>query len=320
MRRELGAERFAIVVIQAPFGGDGSRRPVVSMGKRHSWVVFAAGFGSILVPVQKRKRPELRFQRAAQWLYDAHARRERFRPLPADLAPRTADGAYGIQDAFVALRAEKLGAIGGYKIALSTAEMQKFVGVDMPQAGVMLDETLRRTPARLRAADYVHLIIEFEMAVEIAEDLPAADAPFHRDRIAQAVGAVMPAIEVADDRGADYAELARHPLELICDNTWNEGAVLGNPVQAWQGIDLASVRGVATINGRKIGEGRGADAMGHPFNAVAWIADHLSSGGHGLLRGDVVITGSLIKTQPGRPGDLVEFALEGLGGVELRIE
>jgi len=241
-------------------------------------------------------------------------------PLPEELAPRTVDGAYGIQDAFVALRAEKLGAIGGYKIALSTPQMQKFLGVDKPQAGVMLDETLHRTPARLRAADYVHLIVEFEIAVEIAEDLPAADAPFHREQITQAVGAVMPAIEVADDRGADYAELARHPLELICDNTWNEGAVLGYPVQDWKGIDLAKVRGVATINGREIGAGRGADAMGHPFNAVAWIADHLSAGGHGLLRGDVVITGSLVKTQPGRPGDLIKFALEGLGGVELRIE
>jgi 2-keto-4-pentenoate hydratase len=272
------------------------------------------------VPVEKRKRPELRVQRAAKWLHDAHAGRQRFRPLPDELAPRSADEAYGVQDEFVALRAATLGAIGGYKIALSTPQMQKFLGVDAPQAGVMLGKTIRRTPARVRAADYVHLIIEFEIAVEIAEDLPAADAPFFRERITQAVGAVMPAIELADDRGADYAELARRPLELICDNGWNEGAVLGYPVAQWKGIDLARVRGVASINGREIGEGRGADALGHPLDAVAWIADHLSSGGRSLVRGDVVITGSLVTTQPGRPGDLVKFALEGLGGVELGIE
>jgi 2-keto-4-pentenoate hydratase len=270
--------------------------------------------------VEKRKQPELRLQRAAQWLYDAHARRERFAPLPDELAPRSTDEAYGIQDEFVALRAQELGAIGGYKIALSTPQMQKFLGVDAPQAGMMLGSAIRRTPARVRAADYVNLIVEFEIAVEIAEDLPVADAPFFRDRISQAIGAVMPALELADDRGADYAELARHPLELISDNAWNEGAVLGYPVDAWKGIDLARVRGVASINGREVGEGRGADALGHPLDAVAWIADHLSSSGRGLLRGDVVITGSLVTTQPGRPGDLVKFALEGLGGVELRIE
>ena len=282
----------------------------------------AAGFGSILsrVPAGKPKHPELRIQRAAQWLCDAHARRERFRPLPEELAPRSTDEAYGIQDAFVALRAEKLGAIAGYKIALSTAAMQKFVGVDAPQAGVMLGETLRSTPATVRAADYVNLIVEFEIAVKIGEDLPAADAPFFRDRIAHAVGAVMPAIELADDRGANYAELSRHPLDLICDNAWNAGAVLGYPVEEWQALDLAAMRGVASINGREVGEGKGADAMGHPFHAVAWIADHLAAGGRGLLRGDVVITGSLVRTQPGRPGDLVKFSLEGLGSVELRIE
>lgn len=270
--------------------------------------------------MKKRKQPEPRIQRAAQWLQDAHARRERFAPLPAELAPRSADEAYGIQDAFVALRAQQLGAIGGYKIALSTPQMRKFVGVDAPQAGVILGNTIRRTPARVRAADYVNLIIEFEIAVEIAESLPAADAPFFRDRIREAVGATMPAIELADDRGAVYAELARHPLELICDNTWNEGAVLGYPVEQWKDIDLEQVRGVARINGREIGEGRGADALGHPLDAVAWIADHLSSSGRGLMRGDVVITGSLVRTQPGRAGDLVKFALEGLGEVELRID
>jgi len=272
------------------------------------------------VPAGKPNQPEHRIQRAARWLYDAHARRERFQPLPEELAPRSPDEAYGIQDAFVALRAAKLGAIGGYKIALSTPAMQKFVGVDSPQAGVMLGKTIRHTPARLRAADYVNLIVEFELAVEIGEDLPAKDAPFFRDRIAQAVGAVMPALELADDRGANYAELSRHPLHLICDNAWNEGAVLGYPVQEWRAVDLGAVRGVASVNGREVGEGRGADAMGHPFNAVAWVADHLSAGGRGLLRGDVVITGSLVQTHTAKAGDLVRFSLEGLGGVELRVE
>ena len=259
-------------------------------------------------------------QAAAKHLLDAHARRARFAPLPPELAPRSQNAAYAIQDAFVALRAEQLGAVAGYKIALTSAEMRRFVGVDSPMAGMMLESTLRRSPARLRAADYGRLIIEFEIAVQIAEDLPAADKPFFRDRIAQAVGAVMPALEIADDRNADYKELARHPLELIADNCWNEGAVLGAPVEDWRAIDLAAVRGVATINGNKVGEGKGADAMGHPLDAVAWLADHLASVGRGLLRGDVVITGSIVTTKTVTPGDFVAFDVAGLGKVELRVD
>src|SRR5690349_9873730 len=155
---------------------------------------------------------------AARHLFEAHRRRERFAPLPDELAPSTPEEAYAIQDDFVALRSDDLGAIAGYKIALSSKEMQRFVGVNEPQAGVMLESTLRHTPASVRAADYVHLIVEFEIAVRMAADLPAADAPYTRAQVAEYVGAVMPAIEIADDRNADYTQLARHPLELIADN------------------------------------------------------------------------------------------------------
>jgi 2-keto-4-pentenoate hydratase len=258
--------------------------------------------------------------KAARRLFEAHERRERFAPLPRDLAPRTAEQAYAIQDSFVALRAQKLGAIAGYKIALASEEMRRFVGVDQPQAGAMLESTLHRSPARVRAADYVRLIVEFEVGVEIAEDLPAADAPYFRDRVTKAVGALMPAIELADDRNADYPQLAKHPFELIADNCWNEGAVLGYPIREWQALDLAATRGVAAINGRTVGEGRGGDAMGHPFDAVAWIADHLAAHGRGLLRGDVVITGSITTSKNVKAGDLVKFALEGLGEIELRVD
>jgi len=257
---------------------------------------------------------------AAKRLLEAHERRERFAALPAELAPRDAEEAYAIQDCYVARRAERLGAIAGYKIALSSAEMQRFVGVDKPQAGVMLASTLHRTPARVRAADYVRLIVEFEIAVEMAADLPAVDAPFTRERIAPFVRAVMPALELADDSNADYRELARHPLELIADNAWNEGAVLGVPLESWRALDLAAVRGVATINGRVVGEGVGAAAMGHPLEALAWVANHLAAHGRGLVYRDVVITGSIITTKTVRAGDLVRFSVAELGEVELRVD
>jgi len=263
---------------------------------------------------------EPRYLQAARLLYEAHERREPFRPLPRELAPRTGEAAYEIQDEFVALRAEVRGAAAGYKIALASAAMRRFVGVEEPQAGIMFESTLLRTPAAVRAADYLRLIVEFEIAVQLAEDLPAADAPFARERVAAAVGAVMPALELADDRQADYAELRNHPFDLIADNTWNEGAVLGYPVSEWKHLDLATVRGRASVNGRSVGEGVGGDAMGHPFNSVAWIANHLAARGHGLLRGDVVITGSIITSKNVSPGDLVKYSVEGLGEVELRVD
>ena len=184
----------------------------------------------------------------------------------------------------------------------------------------MLDKTLLRGTSSVRAADYVRLLVEFEIAVELAEDLPAIGAPYDRKRVAAAVGAVMPALEMADDRNADYSLLPGNALTLVADNAWNEGAVLGAPVRDWKDIDLASVQGVATINGSTVGTGHGRDVMGHPLDALAWLANNLASRGLGLWRGDVVITGSLVTSKFPKPGDLVRFEAGPLGSVELQVK
>src|SRR5690606_29863226 len=127
------------------------------------------------------------------------------------------------------------------------------------------------------------------------------------ETVANAVGSVMPALELADDRNADYQQLPGNALTLIADNAWNEGAVLGAPVKDWRGIDLASLRGVAKINGKVAGEGYGRELMGHPLEALAWIANHLAARGMGLWRSDIVITGSLVTSKFPKPGDEVVF-------------
>ena len=259
-------------------------------------------------------------KQAAEWLYRAHAARQDFAPLPSALAPRNSAEAYLIQTEYVGLRSAALGQVTGYKIALTTPAMRQMVGVDDSIAGDMLEDTIRRGDARVRASDYVRLLVEFEIGVELAEDLPAIGAPYDRKRVAQAVGALMPAIELADDRRADYARLKDHALMLIADNAWNEGAVLGAPVTDWKAIDLAALRGEATINGVGVGEGHGRDVMGHPLEALAWVANHLASRGLGLWRGDVVITGSLVASKFPKAGDLVRWSVGPLGAVELRVD
>jgi len=274
-----------------------------------------------------RRRPksgEPRIERAGAWLFEAHRARDRFAPLPAELAPASVAEAYAIQSEYVGMRAAALGPVTGYKIALTTPAMRAMVRLEDPVAGDMLDKTIRRHGApgagRLRAADYVRLLIEFEIAFEMAEDLPAIGAPYDRQGVARAVAAAMPALELADDRNADYALLPENALMLIADNAWNEGAVLGAPVREWHRMDLAALRGVASINGKGAGEGHGRDVMGHPLDALAWLANNLAARGLGLWRGDVVITGSLVTTKYPKAGDRIRFEAGELGAVELQVE
>ena len=258
--------------------------------------------------------------KAAEWLFQAHKARDRFAPLPPELMPRSVAEAYLIQTGYVSLRSASLGPVTGYKIALTTPAMRTMVGLNDSIAGEISANTIRRGNARVRAADYVRLIVEFEIAVELAEDLLATGAPYDRRRVAQAVAALMPALELADDRNADYALLPGNALMLIADNAWNEGAVLGNPVRDWRGIDLGALRGAAFINGENVGEGHGRDVMGHPLDALAWIVNHRAARGLGLRRGDVVITGSLVTSKFPKAGDVVRFEAGALGSVELHLD
>jgi 2-keto-4-pentenoate hydratase len=260
-----------------------------------------------------------RVHRAAAWLARRHLHRFGSRPMPAAMAPRGLAEAYAVQDAFVALKARACGAVAGYKIALTTPQMRAMVGLHESIAGCLHARQVVGPPAAVRAGDYGRLLVEFEIGFRMAMDFPLGEIPLSLEEVAQAVGVAMPAFELADDLGADYGTLGSRGLELAADNAWNEGAVLGAPVRNWRDIDLAALRGVVSVNGREVGEGRGADALGHPLAALAWVANHLASRGRRLRKGDVVITGSLVRSQFPRAGDLLRFEAGPLGAVELRV-
>jgi 2-keto-4-pentenoate hydratase len=131
------------------------------------------------------------------------------------------------------------------------------------------------------------------------------------------VSAVMPAFELVDDRQADYAQLAAQVLTLIADNAWNAGIVLGAPRRDWHAVDLSAARGVMVINGAVVGEGRGHDVMGHPFEALRWLVNMLAQQGKGLTQGMIVMTGSLVATKFVKAGDTVGLSVEGLGEVRV---
>lgn len=258
--------------------------------------------------------------RAAQFLLDGHRDRATFAPLPAELLPASVADAYAMQDVFTARKAAQLDTtIAGYKIALTTPTMRAFTGFNDSIGGTLLAAQVLRSPARIVARDYVRLIVESEIAFEMGADADIRAKPYDRESIAPLVSAVMPAFEIADDRAANYDHLAANILSLIVDNAWNEGAVLGAPVHDWQRIDLAGVRGAVSINGKPSGEGFGRDVLGHPLEALAWIANRLIERGRALLRGQVVITGSLVVSKFLQPGDTVSFALNSIGAVELQV-
>lgn len=233
--------------------------------------------------------------------------------LPAQLYPASLDEAYAIRRAFQDIE-EKAGRgrVAGYKIGLTTPIMQKLCGVGEPCYGAIFSREVHHRRAELSAGDYCRLGVETEIALRLGDDL--ADGA-DRERTAAAVDSAMAAIELLEDLRHDYTRL--NAAAMVAGNVWNAGMVLGDPVAQWRALDLARVTARLSINGHDIGTGNGSDVMGHPLNALAWLADKLAAAGEPLRRGTVVMTGSMVPIQYPAAGDRILVEVSGLGAAEL---
>jgi 2-keto-4-pentenoate hydratase len=254
-------------------------------------------------------------RRAAESLLAAHKAKLRFKPLGPPDRPATTTDAYDIQERYVALLRGENGEAVGYKVGLTSAAMQAFCGIDHPIAGVVLAKRVYQSGATVRRSDFGRLGLEFEIAVRIKSDVPATGWPCTAEMIEPHIGGVCAAIELVDDRDADYANL--DVLTLLADNSWNSGIVLSEFAAKWP--QLESVLGRATKDDVAIGEGHGRDILGHPFNSIAWLATHLASRGIGLKTGQVVMTGSVMKTLFPVEDATYRFDLEEIGFVEVQV-
>lgn len=249
-----------------------------------------------------------------------HDAREGFKGLSDPLALADAAVAYEAQDAYVDLLLQtRKTHVRGYKIALTTPAMREMANFQDSVSGRLCADQCLRSGDSVRANDRVHLGVEFEIAFEMGRDLPARASPWGGKELLEYVACAYPAIEVIDDRGADYATLNQSIRTLIADNAWNQGLVLGAPTRGLGADFLRDILGIAWIDGQEIGRGTGRDVLGHPLDALAWLANHLPSRGLALREGDIVTTGSLVKSQFPKAGQKIHWKLAGLGEVALDV-
>ncbi len=298
----------------APDGRPGPPAMLVSKGScRRQAVSTAPGrFANVRAGGRSMATDDERLDAMARWMWDARQRREAYRNLPDELRPASLADAYAAQEVYHRLAAPVYGVVAGAKIATTTKIMQQLMGISHPCAGAIFGRTIHASPARLRAADFVNLRIESEIALELGADVPASGAPWTAETIAPMVAGAMAAFELIEDRHADYAK--SEASSLIVENCWNGGVVIG----ASKAMPMASLVGIAgklAINGTVVGEGRAED----PCATLAWLANTLAERGRGLVAGMVVITGSVIPTVSVAPGDRAVFTVDGLGEAAMEV-
>lgn len=195
----------------------------------------------------------------------------------------------------------------GRKIGLTSPAVQRQLGVDRPDFGVLLDDMDCTGAGPLDITRVLQPKIEAEIAVildvDVTEELTAERAP-------DVVSTVFAAFEIVDSRIADWdISLA----DTVADNASSGLFVLGDSVPRVDAPDLASVAMTLTADGVEVSTGRGSDCLGSPWNALVWLANTCIEFGAPLRAGDIVLTGALGPMVPVAPGSTYTTTISGIG-------
>ncbi|MFG2044931.1 2-keto-4-pentenoate hydratase [Dactylosporangium sp. NPDC048998] len=229
----------------------------------------------------------------------AEADRAAIAPLTSGRTLSSEDG-YRIQAINTALREAAGERIAGRKVGLTSEAMQRQLGVNEPDFGVLFDSMLLEDGAALALDELVSPRVEAEFAFRLRTDL--AGAAVTEAEVRAAVGEVLLALEIIDSRIADWKITLP---DTIADNASSARMVAGRPLAATPEL-LAALPGTEitlSADGHATSSGLGSAVLGDPLSAVVWLVRRLAGFGVGLRAGDVVLAGAVhasVELTPGR--------------------
>ena len=257
-------------------------------------------------------------QAGAGLLAEARFNLRRIAELPVGARPASPEEAYACQDVLADRLIERYGGrVIGYKIACTNKIAQELLRTG-PFHGKLFSSFFSESPARIKADGFFMRVIEAEFAFRMARELAPRTEPFSREELEGAVEGVLPGIEIVDSRFDDWTTVGSESLiaDNACHGAWVKGAMVTN----WRDSDLAAQTVQVAVNGKVVETGSGAAVMGHPLNALHWLANSLRERGEVLKAGHYVTTGVTTDIYMAQPGDQIRADFGQIGTVELTFE
>ncbi len=256
---------------------------------------------------------ESRMKTLANLLLAAELSRKPIVPLTESDRGITLDEAYRVQLLMMDVKKSNGQMVVGKKIGITSRAMQVMLGVNEPDYGHILDGMVVAEGEMIRTADLIQPRIEGEIAFILKEDLQGPGVTL-ADVIRCSQG-VIPALEVIDSRIMDWK--IKLP-DTVADNASSARIVLGGKITPVLGLDLRTVGMVLEKNGEIAATAAGAAVLGHPAQAVAWLANKLSTYKISLTKGEVILSGSLTAAIPVIAGDFIRADFGHLGDVKIK--
>ena len=241
-------------------------------------------------------------------LHGAFSEGRTIEPLTTRGHNLTLDEAYQIQRHMLAPRIASGVRVVGKKIGATSEPVQKAVGIDQPDFGLLLEDCAFEAGDTIPYERLIQPRAEGEIAFFLGDELkgPGITA----DRVLAATQYVSPCLEIVDSRVRDWQIQI---VDTIADNASCGVFILGKTKVDPSGLDLAACRMAISINGEEATCGFGSASLGHPANAVAWLANKLAELGETLTVGEPILSGSLGALIELHPGDHVDLTIDGLG-------
>jgi 2-keto-4-pentenoate hydratase len=234
---------------------------------------------------------------AAQLLLRARRTGIPLEGLPMELRPTGIAAGYEIQRTAARLRGLHL---AGFKVGLTNLRAQRAAGTIEPIVGRLAAVDIRRSPVRLHVAE--RRIVESEVIFEVARDLPARQAPFTSEQVAEALGAAYAGIEVCASRfTSDDLPIAH----VIADNSNAELLVVGEALPSSLIARMVDLPVTLSRRGQDAVQGSTGNVLGQPLLSVTWLANWLAQEGEGLERGQLIASGSCTGMVEAATDDLV---------------
>jgi 2-keto-4-pentenoate hydratase len=234
-------------------------------------------------------------------------------PVRDTLPERTLSCAYEVQQLNIRHSIGQGRRLSGRKIGLTSRAVQKQLGVDTPDFGMLFADMEIPHGGRIEANRLIAPKVEAEMAFVLGRPLERPDVTL--DEVLESVAWVFPALEICDSR-IERWDISI--LDTVADNASAGLYVLGAGAKRSADVDfrLAGMR--MERNGEGESFGAAAACLGSPLNALRWLARVMARSDWPLRAGDVVLSGALGPMVSAYPGDHFRARIDGLGEVAVQ--
>jgi 2-keto-4-pentenoate hydratase len=218
--------------------------------------------------------------------------------------------AYAVQRQLTERRLAEGARVVGRKIGLTSPAVQKQLGVDRPDFGVLFADMDVSDLAEVPSARLLQPKTEAEVAFVLGEDL--VDGPLDVAQVRAAVAYATAALEIVDSRIAGWDITFG---DTVADNASSGLFVLGERRLTLDEFEPVEVQMTLDLDGEHVSTGSGAACLGDPLIALSWLARTARDLGDPLRAGQVVLSGALGPMVATPPGSVVTADLGPLGTV-----